>query len=181
MEPKPPVLDFMKPSRGKEKGKQSHFSDAEPSKFSITGRGKNKDAKADPAAQPTLDKDAVYSVVSHMERTLFIVDLSKLEAEGDTLIGSLVMYRPYYEFKKVKRPVELAISFKTCLFVCLFVFLAEPIRTALFPSDWSFPVHEESDWEVSQVPSLKGHWFCHSRSWQHIYYGKSCQLGAPTL
>lgn len=66
--------------------------------FSITGKSRGKDAKADSASQ---DKDAVYSVVSHMERTLFIVDLSKLEAEGDTLAEALVVYRPFYEFKKV--------------------------------------------------------------------------------
>lgn len=87
----------VKSGRGKEKAKQS--GDMEASRFSITGRGK---AKAEPAtAQTAQDKDAVYSVVTHMERTLFIVDLSKLEAEGDTLVGSLVMYRPMYEFKKV--------------------------------------------------------------------------------
>ena len=97
MDPKP-VLDFMKPVRGKEKTK--HSTDLETSRFSITGRGKSA-AKVEPAAQSAQDKDAVYSVVSHMERTLFIVDLSKLEAEGDTLVGSLVMYRPEYEFKKV--------------------------------------------------------------------------------
>lgn len=85
----------VKAGKGKEKTK--HTSDMEASRFSITGRGK---AKSDPAAQSSA-QDAVYSVVSHMERTLFIVDLSKLEAEGDTLVGSLVMYRPLYEFKKV--------------------------------------------------------------------------------
>lgn len=87
----------VKSSKGRERAK--HAGDMEASRFSITGRGK---AKADPAvAQSAQDKDAVYSVVTHMERTLFIVDLSKLEAEGDTLVGSLVMYRPSYEFKKV--------------------------------------------------------------------------------
>ena len=85
----------MKASKGKEKNRQS--GDMETSRFSI--RGKTK--PAEPPPQSAQDKDAVYSVVSHMERTLFIVDLSKLEAEGDTLVGSLVMYRPLYEFKKV--------------------------------------------------------------------------------
>lgn len=69
----------------------------EAGKFSITGRGKTKESKVDQSQ----DKDAVYSVVSHMERTLFIVDLSKLEAEGDALVDALVMYRPAHEFRKV--------------------------------------------------------------------------------
>lgn len=85
--------------RGREKGR--HLNDMEASKFSITGRNKAKDNKADIAAQSAQDKDAVYSVVTHMERTLFIMDLSKLEAEGDTLVDALVMYRPQQEFKKV--------------------------------------------------------------------------------
>ena len=71
-------------------------------KFSIHGKGKAKESKAEPEA---LDRDAVYSVVSHMERTLFIVDLSKLEAEGDTLVEAMVLYRPMHEFKKVRRVV----------------------------------------------------------------------------
>lgn len=81
----------IKSSRGKEKAK--HFGDLDSSRFSITGRGKGK---VDTSAQ-----DAVYSVVTHMERTLFIVDLSKLEGERDTLAGALVMYRPRAEFCKV--------------------------------------------------------------------------------
>lgn len=93
-------MDQQKPVKaGKGKEKARHSGDMEASRFSITGRGK---AKADPvAAQSAQDKDAVYSVVTHMERTLFILDLSKLESEGDTLVGALVMYRPLYEFKKV--------------------------------------------------------------------------------
>jgi hypothetical protein len=82
---------------GKGKERAGHSSDMESSRF---GRGK---AKVEQATMTAQDKDAVYSVVSHMERTLFIVDLSKLEAEGDTLVGSLVMYRPLYEFKKVSK------------------------------------------------------------------------------
>lgn len=99
-------MDHQKPvkaGKGKEKNgyqKNKQSGDMETSRFSITGRSK---VKADPPPQSAQDKDAVYSVVSHMERTLFIVDLSKLEAEGDTLVGSLVMYRPLYEFKKVRR------------------------------------------------------------------------------
>lgn len=68
-------------------------------KFSITG--KNKAKPPEPSPEGAQDKDAVYSVVSHMERTLFIVDLSKLEAEGDTLAEAVVVYKPQHEYKKV--------------------------------------------------------------------------------
>ena len=64
------------------------------------GRSKAKEAKLEAAVASGQDKE-VYSVVSHMERTLFIVDLSKLEAEGDTLVDAMVMYRPMAELKKV--------------------------------------------------------------------------------
>lgn len=64
------------------------------------GRSKAKEAKQDVAAASGQDKE-VYSVVSHMERTLFVVDLSKLEAEGDTLVDAMVTYRPMAELKKV--------------------------------------------------------------------------------
>lgn len=68
-------------------------------KFSITGKNK---AKGPPEPSPEGAQDnPVYSVVSHMERTLFIVDLSKLEAEGDTLAEAVVVYKPQHEYKKV--------------------------------------------------------------------------------
>ncbi len=63
------------------------------------GRSKAKEAKVEAAAASGQDKE-VYSVVTHMERTLFIVDLTKLEAEGDTLVDALVVYRPMAEYKK---------------------------------------------------------------------------------
>lgn len=44
----------------------------------------------------------IYSTASRMERTVFVVDLSKLEAEGDTLVGALVVYHPEQELKKVR-------------------------------------------------------------------------------
>lgn len=94
-----------KPVKSSSKGnkeKARHSFDMEANRFSITGRNKSKSEPN--AVQSAQDRDAVYSVVSHMERTLFIVDLSKLEAEGDTLVGSLVLYRPLYEFKKVSIP-----------------------------------------------------------------------------
>ncbi len=64
------------------------------------GRNKAKEARAESALPPSEEKE-VYSVVSHMERTLFVVDLSKLEAEGDTLVDAMVVYRPWAELKKV--------------------------------------------------------------------------------
>ena len=48
----------------------------------------------------TADQD-IYSAVSSMDRTILVVDLSKLEAEGDTLVGALVLYHPEHELKKV--------------------------------------------------------------------------------
>lgn len=72
----------------------------EAGKLSRAGRNKIKEAK-EREARADQAQDAVYSVVSHMERTLFIVDLSKLEAEGDTLVDALVVYRPLHEFRKV--------------------------------------------------------------------------------
>lgn len=65
-------------------------------------RGRGKDPK-ESIAQSGAEGDAIYSVVTHMRRTFFIVDLSKLEAEGDTLVDALVLYRPESEFKKVSR------------------------------------------------------------------------------
>ena len=65
------------------------------------GRSKAaREAKGE-AAVPSAQEKEVYSVVSHMERTLFVVDLSRLEAEGDTLVEAMVMYRPMAELKKV--------------------------------------------------------------------------------
>ncbi len=52
--------------------------------------------------QVVADQD-IYSSASRMERTIFVVDLSKLEAEGDTLVGALVLYHPEAELKKVYR------------------------------------------------------------------------------
>jgi len=52
--------------------------------------------------QPQLVADQdIYSTASRMERTIFVVDLSKLEAETDTLVGALVFYHPEIELKKV--------------------------------------------------------------------------------
>ena len=83
------------------KDKSKHTGDMDSYKFSITGKGKSREAKQASSSQPQ-DKDNIYSVVTHMERTLFIVDLSKLEAEGDTLEEACVFYRPQHEFKKVR-------------------------------------------------------------------------------
>ena len=49
--------------------------------------------------QGAADQD-IYSTASRMERTIFVVDLSKLEAETDTLVDALVFYHPEIELKK---------------------------------------------------------------------------------
>lgn len=76
------------------------------------GKGKDKvqkssGAEAD-ASTVTMKRDLeesttqeIYSAISRMERTLFVVDLSKLEDEGDTLVGAMVLYQPQQELKKV--------------------------------------------------------------------------------
>lgn len=92
-------MDQKKPAKGgKEKAK--HSADMDAKKISIVGRTKVKEAKLEAKKSAQNDKD-IYSVVGHMERTLFIVDLSKLEAEGDTLLDAIVMYRPLHEISKV--------------------------------------------------------------------------------
>ncbi len=55
-----------------------------------------------------LEDDYIYAPVTteqslphHQDRTLFVVDLSRLKAERDTLENALVIYRPEREFKKV--------------------------------------------------------------------------------
>ena len=72
------------------------------------GKGKDKPQKstgAEANASRSSGEDYatrdIYSTVSHMERTLFVVDLSKLEDEGDTLVGALVLYQPQHELKRV--------------------------------------------------------------------------------
>lgn len=40
-------------------------------------------------------------LVHHQDRTMFVVDLSRLKAERDTLENALVMYSPMKEFQKV--------------------------------------------------------------------------------
>ncbi len=73
----------------RDKGKHSGDTDAL--------RGKSR-AKEQPRPE---EQQEIYSAVSRMERTLFIVDLSKLEAEGDTLVNATIIYRPLQEYKKV--------------------------------------------------------------------------------
>lgn len=78
-----------------------------------TSKPKNKEnTKSDPSqAQDASSKkdqekgegDYVYAPTGqgHMERTMFMVDLSRLKAEGDTLENALVLYRPEADIKKV--------------------------------------------------------------------------------
>ena len=93
---------------------KNRSGDLDASKFSMnTSKGKPRD----PAQFEARDKDNVYSVMSHMERTFFIVDLSRLEAEGDTLVGALVLYRPQHELKKVSYTIRgVAIYYYCVLF-----------------------------------------------------------------
>ena len=67
-----------------------------------TPKGTGVEADSSPPSNPDLGATrGASSAISRMERTLFIVDLSKLEAEGDTLVGALVVYQPQHELKKV--------------------------------------------------------------------------------
>ena len=62
---------------------------------------KDKDEKKDPSEKEKEDT-YVYATTSHQpDRTLFVVDLSRLKAERDTLENALVLYRPEADIKKV--------------------------------------------------------------------------------
>lgn len=65
---------------------------------------KDKDEKKDPSSSGKEgDYTYVYSTTSHQpDRTLFVVDLSRLKAERDTLENALVLYRPEADIKKVR-------------------------------------------------------------------------------
>ena len=68
---------------------------------------KDKDAeKKDPSSsekEKEGDYSYVYSTTTHQpDRTLFVVDLSRLKAERDTLENALVLYRPAADIKKVR-------------------------------------------------------------------------------
>lgn len=66
-------------------------------------RRRDKDEKKDPSSSEKEKEDTyVYSTTSHQpDRTLFVVDLSRLKAERDTLENALVLYRPEADIKKV--------------------------------------------------------------------------------
>lgn len=74
------------------------------------------EGKSDPSKGPSskekeaAEDDYTYAPVTqqrgqqqqvHQDRTMFLVDLSRLKAERDTLENALVMYRPEKEFMKV--------------------------------------------------------------------------------
>ena len=63
---------------------------------------KDKDEKKDPSSSEK-EPDYIYSTsTSHQpDRTFFVVDLSRLKAERDTLENALVLYRPEADIKKV--------------------------------------------------------------------------------
>ena len=62
------------------------------------GKGEKKDQGTDVHKEP----DYVYATTSPQpDRTLFVVDLSRLKAERDTLENALVFYRPEADLKKV--------------------------------------------------------------------------------
>ena len=57
---------------------------------------------ADPKDKDRGEREPLYSTrTGHMERTMFVVDLSRLKAEGDTLESALVLYRPEANIKMV--------------------------------------------------------------------------------
>ena len=62
------------------------------------GKGEKKDAAVVADKEP----DYVYATTTTQpDRTLFVVDLSRLKAEKDTLENALVVYRPEADLKKV--------------------------------------------------------------------------------
>ena len=70
---------------------------------------RDKDEKKDPSSsEKEKEGDYTYiystaSTTSHQpDRTLFVVDLSRLKAERDTLENALVLYRPEADIKKVR-------------------------------------------------------------------------------
>lgn len=66
-------------------------------------RRKDKEEKKDPSSSEK-EPDYIYSATStthQPDRTFFVVDLSRLKAERDTLENALVFYRPEADIKKV--------------------------------------------------------------------------------
>ena len=69
---------------------------------------RDRDEKKDPSSsEKEKEGDYTYiystSTTSHQpDRTLFVVDLSRLKAERDTLENALVLYRPEADIKKVR-------------------------------------------------------------------------------
>ena len=67
------------------------------------GKGEKKDSSASGGADgANKEPDYVYATTTvQPDRTLFVVDLSRLKAERDTLENALVLYRPEADIKKV--------------------------------------------------------------------------------
>ena len=64
------------------------------------GKGEKKDSSGGDSANK--EPDYVYATTTvQPDRTLFVVDLSRLKAERDTLENALVLYRPEADIKKV--------------------------------------------------------------------------------
>ena len=53
------------------------------------------------AGLPAEARDAAPTYTGPSERTFFVVDLSRLKQEGDTLTSAMVVYRPEADLKKV--------------------------------------------------------------------------------
>ncbi len=79
-------------------------------KIKHKGDGKSDSSKSASSKEKEAEDDYIYAPVTqqagqqqqlHQHRTLFVVDLSRLKAERDTLENAMVMYRPEKEFKKV--------------------------------------------------------------------------------
>lgn len=91
-----PGFHFLKDRMDSGKGKGTKVD------FSL---GQDASNKKDKEKQEVEDEDYVYSstlnVHPNMERTLFMVDLSRLKEERDTLENALVLYIPEADIKKV--------------------------------------------------------------------------------
>ncbi len=74
------------------------------------GEGKSDPSKGPSSKEKDAEDDYIYAPVTqstgpgqqlHQDRTMFVVDLSRLKAERDTLENAMVLYRPEKEFMKV--------------------------------------------------------------------------------
>lgn len=64
------------------------------------------------ATQGAKEAEPAYSTAG--DRTFFIVDLTRLERETDTLENATVVYRPEADLKRVCNPVDKTYQWQSC-------------------------------------------------------------------